>query len=139
MDEESKYDSFLQSNEARLARVIHCTQIEEEDDLKNTQVQKQNIFSLESFKEAHPNFSCKSFTNFSEEELEYLITKAEEVIGSKHRGKRPKVSPRDQLFLTLSFFHVYETYEVFSQVVHVQVPTLQRIVRRVVLLYFPVF
>ena len=102
------------------------------DEFKSREVETPTIFSLESFKAVQ--LFLQDIFQFFEEELDYLVSRVEETIGTSHRGKEQRFRLRP-IFL----FHAHQTYDVFSQVVHVQIPTLKRNVRRDVLVYFAVF
>ena len=146
---EYKFDAFLEAGEQRLRRWLESNQNQQSDDdhqderdnakINDSKKLTTAIFSMDDFKSKHPSFKCKSFCNVTEEQLDYLIEVVEEKIGPKTRGKKPNISAKDQLFLTLTYFASYQTYEILSQLVELKVPTLQRIVKRIVNTYFPIF
>ena len=99
----------------------------------------QKIFSLSSFIQNHKEVKFENLTNFSSEELDELIRIVEENQRFSHRGRQSSVSPKGCLFLALTYFTTYVPLETLSGIVGVKVPTLDRIIKRVINEFFPAF
>ena len=100
---------------------------------------KESTFNLSSFLTLHPDSTCENLTNFTSEELDELVEVINNKLGTGHRGKKTRVSTKGCLFLTLMYYSTYVPLQTLSGIVSVQIPTLERIIRKVTSTYFPVF
>ena len=96
-------------------------------------------FCLEKFLEDHKEATCASLTNFTYEELGELAKLVESRICGKQRGKRPKISVKGSIFITLMYYCTYTPVCVLSGIVSVKPATIERIIKRVTNAYFPIF
>ena len=111
------------------------SEVKEEKDILHS----QSTFCVEDFMAKHTEATYKSLTNFNEDEIDELTHIIESTIGEKSRGKRPKISVKGSIFITLFYYSTYSPITVLSSVLTVKIPTIERIIKRVTNSYFPVF
>ena len=150
MCEYKDIDSMIKSKEERRARVQkemlerqkHASEgnADHHEDAETLDHQfHETTFCLDKFLEDHPNVTYKGFTNFSDEELDELITIVNNTLGERHRGKKMRITPKGCLFITLTYYSVYSPMEYLSSITSIKIPTLQRIIKKVTNEYFPIF
>ena len=112
MCEYKDIDSMIKSKEERRARVQkemlerqkHSSEANADHNPEKLDHQfHQTTFCLDKFLENHPNVTYKGFTNFSDEELDELITIVNNTLGERHRGKTMRITPKGCLFITLTY------------------------------------
>ena len=150
MCEYKDIDSMIKSKEERRARVQkemlerqkHASEgnADHHEDAETLDHQfHETTFCLDKFLEDHPNVTYKGFTNFSDKELDELITIVNNTLGERHRGKKMRITPKGCLFITLTYYSVYSPMEYLSSITSIKIPTLQRIFKKVTNEYFPIF
>ena len=150
MCEYKDIDSMIKSKEERRARVQkemlerqkHASEgnADHHEDAETLDHQfHETTFCLDKFLEDHPNVTYKGFTNFSDKELDELITIVNNTLGERHRGKKMRITPKGCLFITLTYYSVYSPMEYLSSITSIKIPTLQRIIKKVTNEYFPIF
>lgn len=148
MCEYKDIDSMIKSKEERRARVQkemlerqkHSSEANADHNPEKLDHQfHQTTFCLDKFLENHPNVTYKGFTNFSDEELDELITIVNNTLGERHRGKKMRITPKGCLFITLTYYSVYSPMDHLSSITSIKIPTLQRIIKKVTNEYFPIF
>ena len=98
-----------------------------------------STFNLRLFMQAHPTATYEGLTNFTSEELDELVSQLNTILRSGIRGKRPKISVKGCIFLTLTNYCTYMSMDVLAQWTSLKIPTLQRVIKKVTNTYFPVF
>ena len=133
-------EDVMSQNKDRMNRVREkFTTGSDSDDEVSASPNSKAIFCLNTFMKDHKEAKFENLTNFSSEELDELVKIVEENRGSGRRGRRSQVSLKGCLFLALAYFTTYVPLETLSGIVGVKVPTLERIIDRVVFEFFPVF
>ena len=136
-----KDDPVAYLENKRLKRIQEAQQnalinVDEGNEPESDEILKDS-FNQEVFLKKHPNGSCETFTNFNDDELQTL-TEIIETNLPKKRGKKSQIDIKSSLFLALMYCSSYITYEEFSAIVSVKISTLQRVVKRVTVHYFPI-
>ena len=133
-------EEVMSHNKDRMNRVREkFTTGSDTDDEVSKCTNSEAIFCVNTFMQNHKEAKFENLTNFKSEELDELVKIVEENRGSGCRGRRSQVSLKGCLFLALSYFTTYIPLETLSGIVGVKVPTLERIIDRVVFEFFPVF
>ena len=134
-------ESLNELKQERKAIVLQEIGSKECSDTEEEKVTKANeeTFNFEAFMLKHPEYSYENLTNFTNEELDELETIITERLGTGPRGKKMRISTKGCIFLTLMYYSTYIPLQTLSGIVSVPVPTLERIIRKVTLAFFPIF
>ena len=140
--------AMLNERRERVSEEIHNKIFEESDiadlsdcddeDVIEEQSLNHSTFNLTKFMKDHPSATYENMTNFTSEEIDEFVDIIERNI-DKQRGKKSRVSKKGQIFLTLMYYSSYVSLKTLSEIVNIKVPTLDRIIKKVTHLYFPVF
>lgn len=97
-------------------------------------------FSVVKFLESNPQDYCQNISNFSLEQLQYLVAEIDKQLSMvDKRRRKPYLKTMDALFVTLVYYSLYISQKKLATFFDLEQSTFSKIVKKATNIYFPIF